>query len=126
MMPREQPFYLAYSEAVWPRLEQWATMECSGFQEIPVTHGLPQRWRIASVESAMSDVAVRGEFTSLSFTSGTRLKLVGGIRSRAGNNFFHFAPPAVSLSGGTPNTEVYWGDLALSRSEDGRIFRTCG
>ena len=122
MMPREQPFYLAYSEAAWPRLEQWATMECRGFQEIPITHGLPQRWRIASVESAMSDVSVRGEFTSLSFTSGTRLKLVGGIRSRAGNNFFHFAPPAVSLSGGTPNTEVYWGDLALSRSEDGRTF----
>ena len=122
MMPREQPFYLAYSEAVWPRLERWATKECRGFQEIPITHGLPEGWRFAGVESAISDEAVRDQFTSLSFASGTRLRLVGGIRSRAGNNFFQFAPPSVSLSGGTPNTEVYWGDLALSRSEDGRIF----
>ncbi|MXZ90336.1 MAG: hypothetical protein F4W95_13485 [Chloroflexi bacterium] len=25
MVPQEQPFYLAYSDAVWPRLERWAT-----------------------------------------------------------------------------------------------------
>ena len=126
MMPREQSFYLAYSEAVWPRLERWATMECRGFQEIPISQGLPERWRFARVGSAISDEAVRGEFTALSFTSGTRLKLVGGIRSRAGNNFFQFAPPSVSLSGGTPNTEVYWGDLALPRSENGRDFALAG
>ena len=126
MMPREQPFHLAFSEAAWPRLEGWTTMECRGFQEIPVTHGLPEGWRFARVESAISDIAVRNEFTSLSFTSGTRLKLVGGIRSRAGNNFFQFAPPSVSLSGGTPNTEVYWGDLALSKSKDGNVFALAG
>ena len=126
MMPREQPFHLAFSEAEWPRLEGWATMECRGFQEIPVTHGLPQGWRFARVESAISDIAVRNQFTSLSFTSGTRLKLVGGIRSRAGNNFFQFAPPSVSLSGGTPNTEVYWGDIALSKSNDGNVFALAG
>ena len=126
MVPREQPFYLAYSEAVWPRLERWATMECHGFQEIAIAHGLPDGWRLAGVESAISDEAVRDEFTMLSFKSGTRLKLIGGIRSRAGNNFFHFAPPSVSLSGGTPNTEVYWGDLALSRSEGDRIFALPG
>ena len=126
MMPREQPFHLAYSEAAWPRLERWATTDCRGFQEIPVAHGLPEGWRFARVESAISDAAVSNEFTSLSFTSGTRIRLVGGIRSRAGNNFFQFAPPSVSLSGGTPNTEVYWGDIALPRSEDGSIFALAG
>ena len=126
MVPREQPFYLAYSEAVWPRLERWATTECRGFHEIEITQGLPEGWRFAGVESAISDAAVRDEFTALSFTSGTRLRLVGGIRSRAGNNFFHFAPPSASLSGGTPDTEVYCGDLALSRSGDGRIFTLAG
>ena len=126
MVPREQPFYLAYSEAVWPRLERWATRECRGFQEIAIAHGLPEGWRFAGVESATSDEAVRDEFTSLSFTSGTRLKLVGGIRSGAGTNFFHFAPPSVSLLGGTPNTEVYCGDLALSPSDEGRIFALAG
>ena len=122
MVPQEQPFYLAYSEAVWPRLEPWATTECLGFQEIAIARGLPEGWRLASVESAISDEAVRDEFASLTFTPRTRLRLVGGIRSRAGNNYFHFAPPSVSLSGGTPNTEVYWGDLALPQSGDGRIF----
>ena len=126
MAPREQPFYLAYAEDVWPRLERWATEECRGFREIVIDRGLPKRWRFASVEAATSDEAVRGEFASLSFASGARLKLVGGIRSRAGNNFFHFAPPLVALSGGTPDMEVYWGDLALSRSEDGRIFALAG
>ena len=58
--------------------------------------------------------------------STARLQLVGGIRSRAGNNFFHFAPPSVSLSGGTPDTEVYWGDMKLSRSGDGSTFTLTG
>ena len=126
MVPREQPFYLAYSEAVWPRLERWATTQCQGFQEIAIARGLPAGWRFASVESAISDEAVRDKFTSLSFTTGTRLRLVGGIRSRAGNNFFHFAPPSVALVGGTPSTKVYRGDQLLSPSEGGGIFTLTG
>jgi hypothetical protein len=126
IVPREQPFYLAYFEDVWPRIERWATRECHGYQEIAIAHGLPEGWRFARVESATSDEAVRDEFTSLSFRSGTRLKLVGGIRNGAGTNFFHFAPPAVSLLGGTPDTEVYCGDLALSPSDEGRIFALAG
>ena len=126
MVPRGQSFYLAYSGAVWPRLERWATTQCQGFQEIAIARGLPAGWRFASVESATSDEAVRDEFTSLSFTTGTRLRLVGGIRSRAGNNFFHFAPPSVSLVGGTPDTEVYLDDQLLPPSEDGGIFTLTG
>lgn len=126
MVPRDQPFYLAYSGAVWPRLEQWATTECQGFQEIAIARGLPEGWRFASVESAISDATVRDEFTALSLTSRTRLRLVGGIRSSTGNNFFHFAPPSVALSDGPPDTEVYRGDMALSRSGDGRTFTLTG
>ena len=126
IVPREQSFYLAYSGAVWPRLERWATTQCQGFQEIAIARGVPPGWRLASVGSAISDEAVRDEFASLSFTTGTRLRLVGGIRSRAGNNFFHFAPPSVLLVGGTPNTEVYRDDHLLSPSEDGGIFTLTG
>ena len=126
MAPREQRFYLAYAEAVRPRLERWATEECRGFREIMISRGLPEGWRFASIDSAISDESVRNEFTSLSFTSGARLKLVGGIRSRAGNNFFHFAPPSVSLSGGTSNAGIYWGDVALLWSEDGGNFTLAG
>ena len=122
MIPQGQPFYLTYPQALWPRLEQWATTQCQGFQEIPVVQGLPRGWRIARVESATSDEAVRDKFPSLSFKTGARLRLLGGIRSRPGNNFFQFAPPSVSVSGGTPDVKVYCGNLLLPSSEDGEAF----
>ena len=121
-VPRGQPFYLSYAGEIWPRLERWANTQCQGFQEIEVSRGLPQGWRFASVTSANSDDAVKEAFPSLSFKTGINLRLVGGIRSGNGNNFFHFAPPSVSLLGGTPESSVSYNAQPLSYSASDGTF----
>ena len=119
-LPSGQSFYLCYPEAAWSRLEKWATTQCRGFQDLNITQGLPKSWRLARVEAAISDEAVPSAFTTLTFQSGLRLLLAGGIRSGNGNNFFNFAPPSVVLVGGASDTAVYCNDeLLLSQGSDG-------
>ena len=122
VIPRGQPFYLCYPGHFWPRLERWATTQCQGFKEIDVDHGLPGTWRLASIQMALDDEAARHSFPVLSFAQGTRLRLVGGIRSGPGNNFFSFAPPQVALTGAEPGTEVRCGEELLSPVAGGDVF----
>ena len=121
-LPRNFPFYLAYPEASWSRLERWATTQCKGFQKIEINQGLPESWRFACVAEAIDDEAVKDEFPVLSFPSEVRLCLVGGIRSSSGNNFFSFAPPSVVLQGRTPDAEVRCNDMLLLSVENDEIF----
>ena len=117
-----QSFYLCYPEASWPRLHRWATMQCRKFQELRISQGLPRSWRLASVEAAVDDEAVKDEFPILSFRPGIRLRLLGGIRSSNGNNFFAFAPPSVALIGGTPDTKLYCNEMMLEPTLDSGVF----
>ena len=122
VIPRGQPFYLCFPGHYWPLLERWATTQCQGFKEIDVDHGLPRSWRLASIQAALNDEAAHGAFPVLTFAQGTRLRLLGGIRSGPGNNFFSFAPPQVALTGAQPGTEVYCGEELLSPVAGGDIF----
>ena len=121
-LPRNSPFYLAYPEASWSRLERWATTQCKGFQKIEINQGLPESWRFASVAEAIDDEAVKDGFPVLSFPSEVRLCLVGGIRSSSGNNFFSFAPPFVVLQGRTLDAEVRCNDVLLLSVENDEIL----
>ncbi len=121
-LPLGQPFYLSYPEDAWPRLQRWATTQCREFHGLDIVQGLPNSWRFASVETAIDDEAVKNEFPILTFQSGLRLLLVGGIRSGNGNNFFFFAPPSVRLIGGAPTTEVYCNQVLLSSPATAGIF----
>ena len=112
-LPTGQSFYLCYPEAIWSRLERWATTQCHGFQDLNVSQGLPKSWRLAHVEAAISNQAVPSGLTTLAFQSGLRLLLAGGIRSGNGNNFFNFAPPSVVPVGGASDMAVYWNDEPL-------------
>ena len=114
VLPRGQSFYLCYPQESWPRLERWATSQCRGFRTVAVVQGLPKSWRLARIEEAIDDEAVRNAFPTLSFPSEVRLRLVGGIRSGPGNNFFNFAPPMIELLGTTPETQVFSDDMLLS------------
>lgn len=113
-LPRGQSFYLAYRELNWPRLEKWATVECRGFEDLDVLEGLPGGWKIASVSEAAGNKSVRYDFPFLSFPASSRLRLVGGIRSSRGNNFFSFAPPDVALEGSPSGADLYCNDVPLS------------
>ncbi len=121
-LPRGQSFYLAYRELYWSQLEQWASLECRGFQELNVLRGLPAGWRLASVSEATGNEKVRYDFPYLSFPPSSRLRLVGGIRSGRGNNFFNFAPPDVALEGGPPGTGLYCSGLSMSARAAGGAF----
>ena len=121
-LPRHLPFYLAYTEASWPRLERWATTQCKEFNKIEIIQGLPESWRLASVAKAIEDEAVREEFPILSFPSEVRLCLVGGIRSGSGNNFFSFAPPSVVLQGQMPGAVVRCNDMPMESGENEEVY----
>ena len=113
-LPRGQSFYLAYSEAYWPQLEKWATVECRGFEALDGLEGLPIGWRLASISEAVGSENVRHDFPFLSFPASSRLRLVGGIRSSRGNNYFSFAPPDVALEGGPLGADLYCSGVLMT------------
>ncbi len=121
-LPRGQSFYLAYSEVCWPRLEKWATVECRGFEEMDGLEGLPIGWKLASISEAAGNESVRHDFPFLSFPASSRLRLVGGIRSSRGNNFFSFAPPDVALEGGPLGAGLYCSGVPMSDRSAGDAF----
>ena len=121
-LPRSQSFYLAYRELSWPRLEQWATVECRGFNDLDVRQGLPTGWKLAYISEATGNESVRHEFPFLSYPPSSRLRLVGGIRSSRGNNFFSFAPPDVALEGGTQDAGLYCNDVPMNTRVAGGAF----
>ena len=121
-LPRGQSFYLAYRELYRSRLEKWATVECRGFQELDVLNGLPAGWKLANISEATGNESVRYDFPFLSFPPSSRLRLVGGIRSSRGPNFFSFAPPDVALEGGTPDAGLYCNGVPMNARSAGGAF----
>ena len=122
VLPQGQPFYLCYHEEAWPGLEQWATTQCQGFQEIETVQGLPVSWRLARVGTAVDDAAVRDKFPFLAFPQRARIRLVGGIRHGSGNRFFNFALPAIAVTGGQADTKVHYGNTQLPIADDNGLF----
>lgn len=124
-LPKGQPFYLVYHEGIWPQISEWATHECNGFSERPISQGMPSMWKLAQVTEAISDVSIRDRLPFLSFlsTSSLRLRFVGGIRFGRGNNFFSFAPPDIQIEGGWPSVKVYCNDIQLSPDSNGITFK---
>ena len=77
---------------------------------------------MASIDGVADDSAVKDAFPTLSFRSGTPLRLVGGIRHGNGNNFFNFAPPRVALTSSAPSARVYCNGMPLLSSEDDGVY----
>ena len=121
-LPQGQPFYLCYTNTCWPRLEQWAQNQCEGFHEITIDRGLPPSWRFACIKATIDNPTVEPDFPMLSVPSGVKIRLVGGIRSGRGNNFFDFAPPLVVINGGAADTIVSCNGAPLSLREAGGTF----
>ena len=121
-LPQGQPFYLCYTNTCWPRLEQWAQNQCEGFHEITIDRGLPPSWCFACIKATIDNATIEADFPMLSAPSGVNIRLVGGIRSGRGNNFFDFAPPLVAINGGTADTIVYCNGAPLSPKAAGGAF----
>lgn len=119
-LPHGQSFYLAYPEDSWHHLEPWASSQCHGFREFENVQDLPPAWRFASVKEVTGDEGIK-DF--LSFPPSVRLRLVGGIRSNRGNNFFNFAPPiSIIVEGGASNIDLYCNNQQLLSHGSGGVF----
>ena len=123
-LPQAQPFYLLYPDYAWQYLEYWATNHCEQFRQIEIAQGLPQGWYLAESRGATSDGGVKERFPILSFPSKTRIRLVGGIRSGAGNsnNFFAFAPPTLSITSANPGIELFCNDQNIAFDDERHEF----
>ncbi len=121
-LPKGQPFFVAYSGSCWPDIEKWATTQCTGFQEHQINRGLPPGWKLAEVAGAISDDAIKARFPFMSFPATARLRLVGGIRSGRGTNYFYFAPPHVALEGVMAGATVSCNGLPLAPHAGPGVF----
>ena len=123
-LPQGQPFYLLYPDYAWQHLETWTAHHCEQFRKIEITQGLPEGWNLAESRGSSSDAGVKERFPILSSPSKTRIKLVGGIRSGAGNsnNYFEFAPPSASLTGTSLDVEIFCNDQKIATPDQHGLF----
>jgi hypothetical protein len=114
-LPTQQAFYVAAHENCLELLTQWGESSCQGFEKLPITHGLPDRWHFFKVAIAYRD-ELKSEYPVLAFPTTLRFELLGGIRIEHGNKFFKFAPPKVFIQGWNSFIQVYCNDRLLDGS----------
>jgi len=112
-LPRGRPFYVAFDGALDGTLGPWLETGCTGWRPIPIVSGLPDGWQFASADEALSDAAPRSVDEAIGFRDIRTLRLEGGIRASAGNTYFAFAPPRVTLNGADPGDQLLCNDLLL-------------
>lgn len=104
-LPRSEPFYLVYHSQASTNLRAWLEQDCRDVRHYANMRGLPTGWAMVSVQETFRD-SIRRYFPFLSFTTGVRMRFIGGLWSSAGNNFFSFAPPDLLLEGGDGGEQV--------------------
>jgi hypothetical protein len=107
-LPRNSPFYIAFSDTARPAIEPWIAASCEAWQPIAFESLLPGGWQFGSVARATDDAGLRALDGAIGFPDRPALRLVGGIRSKegGGNTFFAFSPPRVALAGAMPGDTV--------------------
>lgn len=114
-LPTQTAFYIAAHETCLELLTQWGESSCQGFEKLPISHGLPDRWHFFKVAIAYRD-ELKSEYPVLAFPTTLRFELSGGIRIEQGNKFFKFAPPKVFIQGWNSSIQVYCNDRLLDGS----------
>jgi hypothetical protein len=99
-------------------VESWGASGCSGFKELRLLIGLPNDWRLYSVERAHDDSAVRDLLPALSFGQTSHIALSAGIRAGS-NRYFSFALPDVRVYGASENVTVSCNGKQLIRLQSG-------
>lgn len=113
-LSRGIPFYLAFPEALWPKLEPWIAADCDHWTQLELTGGLPAGWMFGSIRDARTDTGIRAVDDGLGFPDRRVLRVVGGVRAGVGIGFFDFAPPHLVLDGFVPGDTVFCGDSELN------------
>lgn len=119
-VPRSQAFYVAFSSQAWAALRSWAE-GCPGWRPYGNIDGLPPGWQLGFAERTLEAGPAR--FAALAFADRLRLRLVGGLRSAAGNAYFPFALPRILIDGGSGKEELWCDGERLRDLEAGRGYR---
>lgn len=106
-VPRDRPFYVAFSQSAAHALEPWLETECDGWRRIDINHGLPTDWVFGSVARAESDRGLSQVEPRLAFADRLTLRLLGGVRATAGNSYLAVAPPRVAVDGAVRGDTLY-------------------
>ncbi|AUT04712.1 hypothetical protein CLI64_30030 (plasmid) [Nostoc sp. CENA543] len=121
-LPKGSPFYLAARQECCSFLERWGTSSCEGFEKLHILKGLPDGWYLFKATAAHSDEIINNEYPILSFSTGTRLYLEGGLRVDKGNWFFRFAPPKLVLQCSDGTAKLYCNGRLLEDSSGRGIY----
>jgi hypothetical protein len=121
-VPRAQAVYLLYQESDWSLIAHWSQHECREFQVLTVRHGIRNGWQLASCSEVTGDSLVRSAFPELALSERVRIVLVGGVRSGGGSSYFPFAPPTLSLEGGTGSESLFCNSRELLQAGPTRRY----
>ena len=115
-LPASGRFHLLASHSAWRRLEPVLIQDCTGFDEVKVTAGVPSGWRLAKVEGVLNFQRFRSAFPFLAVPDRARIRFHGGIRHSRGNTFFVFAPPEVAIDASQATETVVCNGAKLPKS----------
>jgi hypothetical protein len=108
-IPQSRPFYLLAHNNHAEKLQTWGGQCCEGFYEVDLSYGLPNGWRLYSIDRANSDALIRDAFPFLAFPTVLRIQFRGGLKVR-GNQYFTFALPQIALTGAVEAEGVFCND----------------
>ncbi|MGH9120383.1 MAG: hypothetical protein ACRDYC_00320, partial [Acidimicrobiales bacterium] len=118
-LPRAQEFHIAFANLAWTVLRPWLE-GCPGWRLYGTVEGLPAGWQFGSALVARGAGPTR--FESLGFADRLRLRLIGGLRSAAGNTYFSFALPSVLIEGGSGGEELFCNGSRLADPGIGQAY----
>lgn len=121
-IPQGKPFYLLAHNNHAAMIHAWGTEYCDSFSEIDLISGLPNGWKLYSVEHANSDAIIRDAFPFLAFHTIMRIQLRGGLKVR-GNQYFTFALPQIEVTGTVGAVNVFCNDVLLESESETGMFR---
>ena len=120
-LPQGKAFYLLAREEHAEAIQAWGRDSCEGLSDIVVTSGLPARWRLFSVERAISDAGIHGSFPYLAFPTFLRIQFLGGLRVK-GNQYFTIALPRIEVTGAVEGASVFCNDSPLERDPETGLY----
>lgn len=112
-LPRKGSFYILFQAEIADAVREWGPTACVDFEEKDLESGLPEGWLMASAEAMKPGGDIPAPLDVVAPSSRVRLRLVGGVRSGPGNNYFSFAPPAIRIEGGRGDERLWCGEVEL-------------
>lgn len=119
--PQDKPFYLLVYKDYIDKIQAWGTACCTGFSEVQITAGLPEGWRLYSIQRANSDEIIRDTLPFLAFPTLLRIRFIGGLKYR-GNQYFTFGLPRIEVRGAPEPVELFCNDIPLKADCDTGLY----